>query len=123
MVQLGNAIIITEDEKREILDCIDRIFKCENSLELDLKHRMPYYTPSVDDFKAHLDLDPRLLLPYYFFLTDKDADGDYRFEPDDMDLMETREFIEEYYSDKIFVVENKEKVKEMEALYKKKMKE
>ena len=52
-----------------------------------------------------------------------DADGDYRFEPDDMDLMETREFIEEYYSDKIFVVENKEKVKEMEALYKKKMKE
>ena len=108
MTLIGEAIIITEEEREEILTCIEGIFKSQNSDKLDLKHRLPYYIPTLEVVKQHMNLDQKLLLPYYYYLTYKDDNGNYAFEPDDTDLKEVRKYLEEYYENKIFVVEDKE---------------
>lgn len=118
MTILGEAIIITEEEREEILTCVEGIFKSHNSDKLDLKHRLPFYVPTLETVKQHMNLDQRLLLPYYYYLTFKDESGKYAFEPDDVELEDVRKYLEKYYETKLFVVESKEQEEAYISRYK-----
>lgn len=107
MISVSDKVVVTRKEFEALEKKADDVYDYNDSMTMDVRKRMPYYKPTVKDFMKH-NLPVADVLPYYIYLTRKDKDGEYRFEPDDAALNKTRSALYNLYNDRIIIVETDE---------------
>ena len=119
MEQHGRYVIITKKEKDELRLKAREVYNYRNSGSINLKKRLPYYIPTYRDFTMS-GVPLVETLPYYFFITEKNENGEYMFENGNEKLNKDRKRLEEHFSPYIIVVDNKDNYEEaMECIKKK----
>ena len=111
MEQHGRYVIITKEEKEELRSKAREIYNYRDSEQINLRERLPYYIPTYRDFTmSGIPLVEKL--PYYYFIMEKNENGEYMFENDNEVLNYDRSRLEYYYSPYIIVVESSEEIEE-----------
>lgn len=106
MEQHGRYVIITKKEKEDLRAKAREVYNYRNSGEINLKKRLPYYIPTYRDFT--MSGVPLLeTLPYYFFITEKNEDGEYMFEGKNEKLNRDRKRLEDHFTPFIVVIDSK----------------
>ena len=119
MEQHGRYVIITKIERDELRLRAREVYNYRNLGGINLKKRLPYYIPTYRDFTMS-GVSLIEMLPYYFFITEKNENGEYMFENGNEKLNKDRKRLEEHFSPYIIVVDNKDNYEEaMECIKKK----
>ena len=106
MEQHGRYVIITKKEREELRTKAREVYNYRNSGGINLKKRLPYYIPTYRDFTMS-GVPLVETLPYYFFITEKNENGEYMFESNNEKLNKDRKRLEEHFSPFIIVVDSK----------------
>ena len=117
MISVADKVILTDKELEELEKKADSVLDYGQSMEMDIKKRLPYYKPTVQDFVSH-NYPIAKILPYYIFLMRKGDDNRYRFEPDDPEMKATRSAIYKLYNSRIIVVENNKEAEKLASAIK-----
>ncbi len=119
MKQHGRYVIITKRERDELRLRAREVYNYRNSGGINLKKRLPYYIPTYRDFTMS-GVSLIEMLPYYYFITEKNENGEYMFENGNEKLNKDRKRLEEHFSPYIIVVDNKDNYEEAMEYIKKK---